>query len=237
MERVHTLINKLKEQLEKGDNAQQLLNTTYLLSGELQGLSQPEQQGKVTVLMPNNFFQREEVIIVTKTIEPVIELEAPAEIGVKVEHPEIPKIETLAPILTKPKEVYNLFVNDSDMAPTLALQEKKEGIEINDLISNDSKSFNDIFKGEKKEVASSLVDTPVKDLRKAIGINEKYIYISELFQGDEAMYERSIKTINGFSVYPEAEQWIKRELFTKLCWEVESQIVKQFDQLVRRRFA
>ena len=51
------------------------------------------------------------------------------------------------------------------------------------------------------------------------------------------MYERSVKTINGFSVYPEAEQWIKRELFTKLCWESESDIVKQFDQLVRRRFA
>ncbi|MFY7965691.1 MAG: hypothetical protein ACOVO1_12400 [Chitinophagaceae bacterium] len=229
MERVHTLINKLKEQLDAGENAHQLLPTTQLLLGELQGITYPEQQGNVTVQMPYHFFAMNDV---TKDIEiNTIEVE------VKTNEPEIIKVEAPTPILTKPKEVYNLFIDDTDVAPTLTLQNNKDSVEINDLINNDSKSFNDIFKENKKEISSTLVDSPVKDLRKAIGINEKYIYISELFHGDEAMYERSIKTINGFSVYPEAEQWIKRELFTKLCWEVDSEIVKQFDQLVRRRFA
>ena len=32
------------------------------------------------------------------------------------------------------------------------------------------------------------------------------------------MYERSIKTINSFTIWPEAEYWIKREFKTKLGW-------------------
>ena len=93
------------------------------------------------------------------------------------------------------------------------------------------------LKEEKKEVAAVLQGTPVKDLRKAIGINDRYLFINELFRGDENMYERSLKTINGFNIYPEAEYWIQRELKVKLGWLEEQEAVKVFDQLVKRRFS
>jgi hypothetical protein len=51
------------------------------------------------------------------------------------------------------------------------------------------------------------------------------------------MYERSIKTINSFTIWPEAEYWIKRELKIKIGWSEDNRIVQQFDQLIRRRFA
>lgn len=51
------------------------------------------------------------------------------------------------------------------------------------------------------------------------------------------MYERSIKTINGFTIYPEAEFWIKRELKTKLGWNDDNETVQLFETLVKRRFS
>jgi hypothetical protein len=51
------------------------------------------------------------------------------------------------------------------------------------------------------------------------------------------MYERSIKTINSFNIYGEAELWIKRELKLKLAWSEENKSVQLFDQLVNRRFS
>ena len=51
------------------------------------------------------------------------------------------------------------------------------------------------------------------------------------------MYERSLKTINSFNIYPEAEYWIQRELKVKLGWLEEQEAVKVFDQLVKRRFS
>jgi hypothetical protein len=51
------------------------------------------------------------------------------------------------------------------------------------------------------------------------------------------MYERSLKTINSFAIFPEAQYWIQRELKVKLGWNDRSEIVDHFHQLVRRRFA
>lgn len=63
------------------------------------------------------------------------------------------------------------------------------------------------------------------------------LFLSELFRGDETMYERSLKTINNFRIYPEAEYWIERELKVKLGWDENKEAVKQFRHLVRRRFS
>jgi hypothetical protein len=51
------------------------------------------------------------------------------------------------------------------------------------------------------------------------------------------MYERSIKTINTFHIFAEAEFWIQRELKVKLGWDTSLELVKTFDQLVKRRFS
>jgi hypothetical protein len=104
-------------------------------------------------------------------------------------------------------------------------------------INKSDESINDKLKQVKTELAEMFKDIPVKDLRKAIGINDRFVFINDLFRGDEAMYERSIKTINGFNIFPEADYWISRELKVKLGWDNDHPLVLQFDQLVKRRFS
>jgi hypothetical protein len=120
--------------------------------------------------------------------------------------------------------------------PTLSHQPGNQ--EINDLIGNNNTSINDKLKsGSQAELGSVLKGTPVKELRKAIGVNDRFVFINELFRGDEPMYERSIKTINNFRILPEAEYWMERELKIKLGWDDSRDIVQHFYQLVRRRFS
>lgn len=119
--------------------------------------------------------------------------------------------------------------------PTLMRHNKEK--EINEVVGEQKESLNDRLKQEKTEVAHVLKDTPIKDLRKGIGINDKFLFVNELFRGDEAMYERSIKTINSFHILPEAEYWINRELKFKLGWNDNKDTVKHFYHLVRRRFS
>ncbi|RZM05507.1 MAG: hypothetical protein EOO88_54775 [Pedobacter sp.] len=110
--------------------------------------------------------------------------------------------------------------------------------EIHETIPTEQKdSLNERLKQSKIELSDSLNQTSIKDLKKGIGVNDRFLYIRELFRGDETMYERSIKTINGFSILPEAEYWIRRELKLKLGWNDQNEVVKQFDQLIKRRFA
>lgn len=184
---------------------------------------EPEQQPAVTAPP-----RREEYILQKPAIA-----ETPAP-------PPPPVVETPAPE-PEPVPQPHLFggtFEAADEAPTLQQQEPKQPPkEIHELIGAQQESLNDRLKQERIELAHVLKDTPIKDLRKAVGVNEKFQFVNELFRGDEAMYERSIKTINGFHIFPEAEYWINRELKVKLGWNESSQTVKHFYHLVRRRFS
>lgn len=88
---------------------------------------------------------------------------------------------------------------------------------------------------ENEDILAS--NSPIKDLKKAISPRNRFLFINELFRGDEVMFERSIKTIQGFSIFPEARFWIERELKIKLGWQEGNSLVQSFDHLVRRRFS
>jgi hypothetical protein len=92
-------------------------------------------------------------------------------------------------------------------------------------------------KTDQDSVAAQEADSArVRDLKKGIKDDEKTLFIRELFMGDVDMYERSIRTINNFHAYAEAEYWIRRELKTKLGWAVDDPAVIRFDLIVRKRF-
>lgn len=178
-----------------------------------------------------------EPVPVVKVAEPVVEERPkvePRREEYRISKPVIEEVlhEPVAPVHSA------LFDSHAEhfVAPTL-VQQPTLPKEVHELIAEKRESLNDRLKQEKAELAHVLKDTPVKDLRKAIGINDKFSFINELFRGDEAMYERSIKTINGFNIYPEAEYWMNRELKVKLGWDDTKQLVQHFYHLVRRRFA
>lgn len=118
--------------------------------------------------------------------------------------------------------------------PTLPAAERKE---LHHVLAEKKESLNDRLKEQRTEVAHLLKETPIKDLRKGIGINDRFAFVRELFRGDEAAYERSVKTINGFNIYSEAEYWIARELKHKMGWDERNETVAHFYALVRRRFS
>jgi hypothetical protein len=87
------------------------------------------------------------------------------------------------------------------------------------------------------ELQEKLALEPIKDLKAAIGINDKFQFIASLFNGDEKAFEQAVKSINGFKIYAEAQFWIKSNLRGQYKWDDTAEVVKAFDLLVKRRFA
>lgn len=87
------------------------------------------------------------------------------------------------------------------------------------------------------ELQEKLALDPIKDLKTAIGINDKFQFTATLFNGDEKAFEMAVKTINGFKIYAEAQFWIKSNLREQYNWDETAVVVKAFDLLVKRRFA
>jgi hypothetical protein len=121
--------------------------------------------------------------------------------------------------------------------PTDRFTLSQKSKEVNDVIGSSTTSLNDKLRSDVSDLKSALNDSPVRDLRKAIGVNDRYVFINHLFRGDEVMYERSLKTINGFRILPEAEYWMERELKVKLGWDENNPTTRHFYQLVKRRFS
>ncbi len=226
MERIEVLIAKLNEQYQQKASSEQMLVTLQLLQNELtrqQQVNKTIGTSKVSVVMPS----------VMKIDATTYEKYAPK----PVEKPTVQEVKEK--VLVEKESVSIVQENGQlDMVfdplmeiPTLSHQLKDKRGE------DHGESLNDKLKHGKAELVEVLKETPIKDLRKAIGINDRFLFINELFRGDEAMYERSIKTINSFNIYPEAEYWISRELKVKLGWNIELPAVAQFDQLVKRRFS
>lgn len=109
--------------------------------------------------------------------------------------------------------------------------------DLNELVGNSGVSLNDRLRQQQVEVAQKLGDMPINDLRAAIGINDKYQFIQELFRGDRDLYERSIKTINECGNLQEADYWIQREIKIIQGWEDDHHLVQHFYSLLKKRFS
>lgn len=216
MERVGTLINKIKEQFDQQLDADKLAVTAQLLLSELQKNTSPSRIGsKVSVVLPS----------VTSPVfneEPgIFQAQEPNKEGM----------------------VNSWLFESNTEIPTLVHQTPNDKVvqteifEYHKVLNSDIESLNEKLKEERVEVATALQATPIRDLKKGIGINDRYLFVNDLFRGDENMYERSLKTINAFSIYPEAQYWIERELKVKLSWPDNSETVDLFDQLIKRRFS
>lgn len=229
MERLAQLIGKLNEQFEQNADPAQLLVTTQLIEAELLRQSVTPQKvlgtSKISVVMPaGNRAYKAEAPPILQQIDEQLVVNKPVE---KNGHHNDNG---------KQKEEQNGWQFDPlREIPTLSHQNSVK--ELNEVMANKDFSLNDKLKEEVKEVVHFLNDSPVRDLRRAIGINDRFVFISELFRGDEVMYERSIKTINSFRIFPEAEYWIERELKVKLGWDESKESTRHFYQLVKRRFS
>ena len=234
MERIEALINKLKEQLEQNASPEQLLVTVQLLHNELAqlqyGKSQSLGTAKVSVVLPGSMNTYSSSSVYEKYAPKPAEMEKPSVKEVK----ETVLVDKGSVSLVKENGQLDMVFDPMTEIPTLSHQPKER--ELNDN-TQQAESLNDKLKQGKTELVEVLKETPVKDLRKAIGINDRFLFINDLFRGDESMYERSIKTINSFNIYAEAEYWINRELKVKLGWNNNNSSVQHFDQLVKRRFS
>ncbi len=236
MERLSSLIHKLKEQFQENVPADQMLLTVRLIESELSSKASPtnghRNSGKVSVMMPagmKSVVAQEITDQHVKYAPPVIEELA------EIEEEVVKPVEKNGVHPARKPDQSGWLFDPLQEIPTLAHQQS--GRELNDIMGSNGASVNDRLREDKTEFGHLLTEHPLRDLKKGIGVNDRFVFLNELFRGDETMYERSLKTINGFRILPEAEYWINRELKIKLAWNEENSTVKQFYQLVRRRFS
>jgi len=104
-----------------------------------------------------------------------------------------------------------------------------------DLFSPAEETIGDIFsQKEESTLADKMSRQPVNDLREIIGINEKFLFINELFNGDMSRYNKVIDELNAIN----NEEGIGRyfiELKVANQWPDDQEAFVKLQELVNRK--
>lgn len=120
------------------------------------------------------------------------------------------------------------------------LETKEEELALPPAVEEAKKSV--LTKEEQKDVqddnslAAKLKYRPISDLTKSLGINEKYLFSNELFNGNSSEMAETLNTLNNFSSFDEAQKKLN-DLSEKYSWDKKNNFYKEFELLVKRRFS
>ena len=135
-----------------------------------------------------------------------------------------------------------LIDSDTDSAPEPEPEpeepeeEEDSGIRTYRIVRENVPTLGDLLeKTEDNSLVARLQRKPVSDLISAIGINDKFLFLNELFGGSMEKYNKSIRSLNSFSTLLGAKTYMS-ELQIEFQWDCSSDAYKKLADLVERRF-
>jgi hypothetical protein len=86
-------------------------------------------------------------------------------------------------------------------------------------------------KQARKDLTSRLQSRPISDLRSSIGLNDKFLFIKEIFKGSPEKYNQCVDDLNNAATYEEAMHTAR----TKYSLDEKTDAVKRLLVLVKRK--
>lgn len=151
----------------------------------------------------------------------------------------IPDSSEIPPQVTAPK-VDLLKEREKDFVPTVRKIEfkpepvspdpKKESI-----FEKAASLYDKIAKPVEKTIGTQASKQPISNIKSAIGINEKFSYLKDLFKNNINEYHDALDKLNNFENYADAEDFFQ-ELKIKYNWDTESKSFIGLADLLSRRY-
>ncbi len=92
-----------------------------------------------------------------------------------------------------------------------------------------------IIDGSMENIAEKMMNSKVKDLKKAIPLHEKFHYTNELFGKNSDHYNQFVDAMNTKQTWKEAETLLAQAA-SMYKWDPENKTALQFIALIQRRF-
>ena len=107
------------------------------------------------------------------------------------------------------------------------------GAVLGEVINHDKQTLADTIVPPRDMASELRHSEPVTDLRRAIGINDKFLMIRDLFDGDARAYEATLDKLNAFDDFDDCMIYIAENY----AWNANSDGAKFLMELLERKFA
>ena len=168
-------------------------------------------------------------IIASKKVEEKAEVKEGI-IGKPVEGPEIVEEETEPEIKEKVEEVEEI-VEEKEVELDEEEVVEKANQRLGDSFSKE-RSVNDLIDVENIKLEHKLSNRPVASIKTSIGINDRFQYIRELFEGNAEIFSKAISELDAKTDIKEAVEYLQQNF----KWKKNETSLK-FVNLVKRRFS
>lgn len=113
-------------------------------------------------------------------------------------------------------------------------EKKKENQVLGEKLVSEKSSFNEQIGKHQKSTSSqrSFSAPPISDLKKAMGINDRFFFQRELFGGSADVMNQTLEQLNDMHGINEAQNF----LLANFNWDPENEAVLSFMELVERRY-
>jgi hypothetical protein len=120
---------------------------------------------------------------------------------------------------------------------------KTENMDLSDSQSDEKhqesevkKEINDAVAINETSVADKLRTHSIQKLADSIALNERFLFSNELFNGNMEAFKRALTELDHIASISDAQRYIDIQLKTENQWNMESETVERFVDLVKRRF-
>lgn len=148
-----------------------------------------------------------------------------------IKEKEIIVIEKEEPIVSK-KEAIETIEKDRIENSEDATSENQKNKTISEKFEKGGDFLNEKLAGEKSNLSDNILSKPIESLAGSLGINDKFYFMRELFDGKADSFRQAVETLDKAANFNEAYNYLSNQ-FT---WDMDSESVQSLLNLVRRKF-
>ncbi|MGA0559444.1 hypothetical protein ACO2Q8_22490 [Larkinella sp. VNQ87] len=86
-------------------------------------------------------------------------------------------------------------------------------------------------------VGETFYRAPIESISKSISLNQKFMFINQLFNGNAASYNEAIEELNRATSYDQARDLVSYRYAAQYLWDMSSDEVAMLIEILKRRFA
>lgn len=143
------------------------------------------------------------------------------------------------------KPVSEDFANSSINQTSEAEPEKSDELKVSlekplfePVVEVKRQTINDILSSQnaKNTVSGQFVNRPVKDLKSLISLNDKLLFVRDLFNGYSLAYSEALELLNRFESFEAADNFLRQNYSTKNNWAEKQNVADKFYEILNNRY-
>lgn len=127
--------------------------------------------------------------------------------------------------------VFGIFEQNAEQEPLNQITEpasEEQPLTINEILA---------AQASQSTVSSQFTQRQVKDLKSLINLNDKLVFVRDLFNGYSLAYSEAIEILNRFESFESADNFLKQNYSSKNNWAEKQNIADKFYEILNQRFS